>query len=132
MQQIYSQIPQKTGCKQCGECCGNIIVTKLEMQNIMTYCEANKLSFTHPVEFIPTHNNQVTFNIKMGASCPLLLQDNKCSIYPVRPLICRLYGTVYSLDCVPQDRMSQADKRKYPLTESQANRLMRQTKEAWL
>ncbi|MCL2288042.1 MAG: YkgJ family cysteine cluster protein [Candidatus Bathyarchaeota archaeon] len=158
LQAIYKLIPQKTDCQNCGGCCGNIVMTRLEMQNIIQFCEENNLTFQHPVTLV--HNfirkqvkktcpqktdtftekldslasvmferesdGQVTFNIPLGASCPLLTCDNKCSVYPVRPFICRLYGHVKGLDCQTAD-----PQKHYTFTEAEANRLCRQAREAW-
>jgi len=94
------------------------------MQNIMQYCETNKLQFSHPVVFVPAKGDYVTFNIKLTKHCPLLI-DNKCSIYAVRPFICRLYGHAKGLSC------KEKQAKDYTFTESQANRLCRLAREAW-
>ncbi|MCL2642788.1 MAG: YkgJ family cysteine cluster protein [Candidatus Bathyarchaeota archaeon] len=129
--EIYSQIPQKLDCRQCGGCCGNIIISKLEMQNIISFCEENKITFTRPAVFVDTVRGMVTFNIKPGSTCPLLSAEHKCLVYPVRPLICRLYGHAHGLDC-PFVPLSMAEaKKQYVFTDSQVNRLLRQSREAW-
>jgi Fe-S-cluster containining protein len=160
LQEIYSQIPQVPGCKQCGGCCGNIVMTKLEMQNIMRYCEEHKLTFTRPANLVPNrgtrkvvqkHNSaqtlytdkltelatskyvstapdgRVTFDLLNGQDCPFLNSNKKCSVYPVRPFICRLYGHVKGLDCPDNPDPN----KKYTFTDGQANRLCRQAREAW-
>lgn len=60
----------------CGECCGPVFVTETEFQRVARYVKEKGIV---PVE----HPDEVT--------CPLFL-DGKCSVYPVRPLICRAYG----------------------------------------
>ena len=46
--------------------------------------------------------------------CPYLTWDNKCSVHPSRPMICRLYGLVKDElqcrhGCVPERWISPAD-----------------------
>lgn len=70
---IYAILP-KMECKGlCQECCGPILMTRLEWKRIKS---ANKGK--------PTP-------IKKDLRCPLL-KDGRCSVYGVRPLICRLWG----------------------------------------
>ena len=168
LQEIYNSIPDvKLPCENCGQCCGNIFLTKLEMKNIMTYCEEHKIQLNRPAVLVPnrdtkkvikkldlpqtqtpqqnqpvsvvdkleqlttvhyvstTIDDRVRFNIRPGESCPLLGEDNKCTVYPVRPFICRLYGHVKGLSC------EEKPAKDYTFTEAQANRLCRQAREAW-
>jgi Fe-S-cluster containining protein len=60
----------------CGECCGPVMVTETEFQRASRYVKEHGI--------VPVENpDKVT--------CPLFL-DGRCSIYPVRPMICRAYG----------------------------------------
>ena len=72
-------IPSHTKCKNCGACCGLVPASSAEYQEIKKYLEK------HP-EIKPTNSN---------APYDCLFRDEKnhrCSIYPVRPIMCRLFG----------------------------------------
>jgi uncharacterized protein len=47
--------------------------------------------------------------------CPMLDADNRCSVYDIRPLICRLYGVADGLPCehgcMPSAPLSEDDAR---------------------
>jgi Fe-S-cluster containining protein len=59
----------------CGECCGLIPVTETEYRRVER--------FVHENGIVPVEHEDGT--------CPLY-QNGKCSVYPVRPLICNLFG----------------------------------------
>ena len=59
----------------CGDCCGLIPCTETEFKRVERYVKEKGIT---PIE----HTN---------GTCPLY-QDGKCSVYPVRPLICKLFG----------------------------------------
>ena len=82
---IYAEIPDMLDCKGlCHDSCGPIPLTKREWQRLdmrgVQIPDAMKA-----VEEIVATNGQW--------SCPALV-NNRCSVYEVRPLICRMYGTV--------------------------------------
>jgi Fe-S-cluster containining protein len=59
----------------CGECCGLVPATETEFRRIERYIKE------HDITPIATTNG----------TCPLY-QGGKCTVYPVRPLICQLFG----------------------------------------
>jgi len=61
----------------CGECCGIIPTTETEYKRVERYIKEHNIQ---PVE------NQDDFRV-----CPFY-QGGKCAIYPVRPLICQVFG----------------------------------------
>jgi hypothetical protein len=65
----------------CGECCGPAPVTKTEFDRVVEYVIKHKI--------VPKDQ---------GLTCPLYL-DGKCSVYEVRPLVCRAFGHVDGMDC---------------------------------
>lgn len=65
----------------CGECCGIVLCKEGEYQKVIEYAESNNIT---PVQ--------------QGVTCPWY-QQGTCSVYPVRPGICRLFGHTESLDC---------------------------------
>ena len=65
-------------CKACGKCCNIIVVamTLDEAHAIAGYIEENDIE--------PKDNGLFI--------CPLLKEDGKCSVYPVRSMTCRLHS----------------------------------------
>lgn len=77
--QLTSKLTPITTCKPgCGSCCKiNVSITKIEAQLISQHTgrEPNKSLFLNKSDF-------------HGTPCTFLI-DNKCSIYAVRPFVCR-------------------------------------------
>ena len=80
---LYNLIPDFMCTEGCYECCKNFGVpsrTKVEDERIKKFLKDNSMQLGEA----------------KGHTCPYLDEGRKeggCSIYPVRPLICRLYGT---------------------------------------
>ena len=89
IEDIYNLIPDFMCTEGCYECCKNFGVpsrTKVEDERIKKFLKDNSMQ---PGE-------------AKGHTCPYLDEGRKeggCSIYPVRPLICRLYGTAPNYLC---------------------------------
>lgn len=88
LNEIYSSIPSGE-CDGCGSCCGESVRTHfIEFLNIYKYLkEQNKMTKE-------LKNHILTFNfteLTEVRSCPFRLGGH-CLIYPVRPLVCRLFG----------------------------------------
>lgn len=64
-----------------GECCGPAPATQAELDRVVEYVIKNKL----------TPKDQ-------GLTCPLYL-NGRCSVYEVRPLVCRAFGHVDGMNC---------------------------------
>ena len=69
---------KKTACDGCGECCSNFLpLSRNEITELKAYAKEHGIKQTGK-----------------GAECPFLDKrklDKKCSVYEVRPLICRDY-----------------------------------------
>ncbi len=88
LDEIYDQIPV-FDCKHCHECTGPIVWFKPEEMMIREYLKRNLLEYiVWSREEFERHNWQ----------CPYLKND-RCSIYPVRPIVCRLQGNITELPC---------------------------------
>jgi Fe-S-cluster containining protein len=70
------QIPAFTCKPGCSECCGPVAMSRLEWQRI-----CDRLGYK------PNRNMEASLD------CPML-KDGRCSVYDIRPTICRLFGTV--------------------------------------
>ena len=92
---LYAQVPA-TRCAGSGDCCAltdaefdNYYATmfplyRAEYVNIVAYVEQN---------FTPERRRELLgFTEERPRRCPFLGADHACTIYPVRPLICRTYG----------------------------------------
>ncbi len=76
-------------CSGCGECCADLLpLTDKEIKHIKAYVKAHS---------IPEQNNVPV--VALGAydfTCPFRDNKNKCcTIYEIRPLICREYRCDY-------------------------------------
>lgn len=82
-------IPPHKTCKNCGECCGAIPATAAEVIEIGKYLDA--------------HPDVRALAVKQAGNpiiCPFRDEERRrCSIYPVRPLICRLCGISIGMKC---------------------------------
>lgn len=78
---LYPKVPHMKCDAGCGECCTFASCSEAELEAITKYIAEKGI--------IP---------LKQGARCPLYLEGN-CSIYPVRPWICRMFGHAMSLQC---------------------------------
>ena len=82
LDEIYSKIPEFE-CKHCHKCCKNIIWFQPEEIQINNYLIKNNLTI---------------LDKKDNGECQFL-QNDRCIIYSVRPLICRLQGLTDDLPC---------------------------------
>ena len=79
IEDLYELIPDFICPEGCHECCKSFGVPS------RTRVEDERLR-----EFLRAHSMQP--GEAQGNTCPYL-NERGCSIYPVRPFICRLYGT---------------------------------------
>jgi Fe-S-cluster containining protein len=77
---LYAQVPSIPGCKGlCHDSCGPVLASKWEAERIS--------------------KSAVVLERKDAEVCPFLTEDNSCSSYQHRPLVCRLYGTAEGFLC---------------------------------
>jgi len=104
---IYAQIPDFE-CKHCHECSGPIVWFKPEEIIIRDYLKE------HNMEYVKWSIEEF---VKHKMQCPYQKND-RCSIYQVRPIVCRLQGNVPDLPCKHNNKMmskEQIDKVKREL-----------------
>ena len=75
----YSLLPRLECQGKCQAACGPILMSRLEWVRIV-----------EQVGFAP---KAVTL------TCPMLGRDGQCTVYSIRPMICRLWGLVEGLPC---------------------------------
>ena len=80
-------IPKHKYCTNCGQCCGIIPVTMIELNTIRNYIAERGI---HPVKRADK------------TICPFRDEVNKkCLIYEARPIICRLFGVAKgNMQCI--------------------------------
>ncbi len=88
LESIYRDLP-KGDCPGCARCCYDAVPASLvEFMQIRKYLVQYDLLdeklFERVYHFILTELDQIN-------ACPFLI-DNRCMVYPVRPLTCRLFG----------------------------------------
>lgn len=88
LKSIYSNIPN-FGCKHCHECCGPIVWFKPEEIIIRDYMKI------HGIDYVVWSTEEFKNN---GMRCPYIKND-RCIIYPVRPIVCRLQGNALDMPC---------------------------------
>lgn len=95
LNKVYKSVPSGD-CKGCGNCCMESIgINLVEFLNIYDYLtqneEVRKICINKVIDYYFTEY------IKKSP-CPFKDDDNRCLIYPVRPLNCRIYGHWTKLD----------------------------------
>lgn len=86
LENIYRQIPQSTCTPNCGDCCGILFPSLAEIRAIKDWC-------------IKHHREYIDFNMLVGSDCPYLGKKKECTIYLVRPFLCRILGVSSDLPC---------------------------------
>lgn len=79
LEAIYAQLPKMKCRGLCSDACGPIEMSVRERQRI----EAQAGAIT----------------CGLGASCSMLTEDRRCSVYEIRPLICRIWGLTRTMRC---------------------------------
>lgn len=83
---LLAQVPSFECRQGCADCCGPIEMSRLEYYRVV------KASGRNAGEI----RGQMERNLKRGNyRCPMLHpKTNRCTVYQVRPAICRLFGVV--------------------------------------
>ena len=76
-------------CLGCSSCCesGDYPLSALELEYLMH-------GYTKLSDEVKIKVQTNIKNIQKGGTCPFLI-DKTCSIYPFRPIICRVHGLAY-------------------------------------
>lgn len=94
-------------CSECGECCTrNLALNTYEINTIKAYIKKHNIQQQK-------HVVNVYAEKMFDAVCPFLddtKSNHKCTIYPVRPLICREF--ICKQDFVPSKELMLSNRRK--------------------
>jgi len=88
LKKIYDLI-QNFDCQHCHQCCGPIVWFEPEEILIRSYMQKKRIKRILWTKEEFKHNNM---------RCPYLIND-RCIIYSVRPIVCRLQGNILELNC---------------------------------
>lgn len=81
----------KHNCRNCGDCCGPLMVTKKELSEIKKHVDRN---------ISKKEKNRLKKQKRDPLTCQFRDLENKnCAIYPARPEVCKLFGVVDRLPC---------------------------------
>ena len=97
LEDLYEQVPS-TCCANSGECC---VLTEKEIEEgYATMFPLYRAEYVNIVNYVrdnfPHERQQqlLSLTAERPQRCPFLAEDNRCTIYPVRPLICRTYAVM--------------------------------------
>lgn len=89
LNEIYNSLPSGE-CEGCGSCCMESVgINLLEFLNIFNFLDKNKELKKESIEKIIDY---YFLEYTKKSPCPFKDEDNRCLIYEVRPLNCRLFG----------------------------------------
>ena len=92
---LYATLPRLDCQRHCQEACGPILMSRIEWLRVLRQPGGRR-------------------TLRDALTCPMLRRGG-CSVYAVRPLICRLYGLVERLrcpfGCVPERWLSDDEAR---------------------
>lgn len=95
LEKIYSQLPHIICKKKCHTSCGPILMSEVERERIK-----QKIGRDPFLQSFDEFLHRLMQKDRDCMTCPLLKKDtNLCTIYDIRPLICRLFGLVKKLRC---------------------------------
>ena len=128
LRRLWDMIPEIDCKMKCAASCGPVTCGAAELRSIREYCRANGI----PYHRLPTTGREAWKVIREKSkdlppeyltsdtpapcmACPYL-RDGRCSIHPVRPALCRIWGTVPEMPCAfgcrPRSAISNAKGRR--------------------
>ncbi len=99
LQAVYDQVPTVScHCDRLGQCCE---LTEEEMEaDFATMYPLYSIEYLNIVDYVRAHfepearDRVLDVTEERPTRCPFLTGEGGCSIYPVRPLVCRTYGVL--------------------------------------
>ena len=89
MQELHADEFTRTDCLECANCCKTLpaLMSKRDIKRIAKHLSMSRKSFQDKY----VREDEDGDIVIDGAPCPFLQEDNKCSIYEVRPASCKQY-----------------------------------------
>ncbi|RMI13251.1 MAG: YkgJ family cysteine cluster protein [Calditrichaeota bacterium] len=82
-------------CVECGQCCsqpgGYVRITEAEAANIADYLNLSEAEFLDRFAHVIEESDHLLYLDSLANGDCIFLKENRCTIYPVRPLQCRTY-----------------------------------------
>lgn len=92
---LYAELPNIECKGLCSDSCGPIVMSAFEYDRIRSAVKGPIRPLRHPLDHCP------------------LLADGRCTVYPLRPVICRLWGVTENMQCpfgcVPDRLLTKAE-----------------------
>jgi putative zinc- or iron-chelating protein len=102
---LYAELPRLHCQRKCFECCGPLLIPKIEWKRIedagkfVPLANLDTVKLHDWFEFMGKHN-LVAMHPDETLSCRLLMPfTGKCTVYAIRPLICRIWGCCTWMRC---------------------------------
>lgn len=77
---LYSELPRIECAGKCANSCGPVMMSRVEWQRV---CRAGGERWAQADDL----------------TCPYL-ENERCTVYEVRPMLCRLWGVVEGMPCI--------------------------------
>ncbi len=77
---LYRKVPRSQCQGRCQSACGPILASPFEVSRV-------------------EHAGGKPLEVDEKLQCSMLTAEGRCSVYPERPLICRLFGVVRAMSC---------------------------------
>lgn len=90
LEALYALLPKIDCQRKCQQFCGPIMMTRLEARRLPEV-KFDTVPLKLGMGFYPRTSNTTLM-------CPML-KDGGCSVYSIRPAICRLWGLTEELRC---------------------------------
>lgn len=89
--ELHEQAFQMVDCARCANCCKTmtVLLTKADIERIAQYLDMSIQEFTE--RYLELDENEVPLLKMRQQPCPFLGNDNRCTIYEMRPTACREY-----------------------------------------
>jgi Fe-S-cluster containining protein len=94
MDALYATIPTVQCRKQCQDCCGPIDMSARERERIRQRTGKDVGVGAAP-SLLPDERGR----LNVCLTCNMLTPAGECSVYDIRPVICRVFGVSESLKC---------------------------------
>ena len=119
-------------CHHCGECCRNVSaqinLSLADIDRICKFLNCDVTEIKDKMGIFPFLNENNTFDYELGLHLPCKFRkDSRCTIYPARPLNCRLFPYfLLNTDVINPDFFCLKTERNY--TEEENNKYKEYTK----
>jgi hypothetical protein len=94
LQEIYAKIPKVACQRKCQNACGVIPVQRPELKKIRKKAQVDIENYL----LDGPEGITMMFNAETER-CPVLDKEGNCTVYEVRPFMCRLFGAVEGMLC---------------------------------